>query len=77
MNVFCELETVGCIVGEGDGEDVDEVEEERLAQREGRRLLAGQAGREKLFLTVTVDSLLCCGDKHFKSSLCFHKVCKA
>lgn len=57
---------LGCIVGEGDGEDVDEVEEERLAQREGRRLLAGQAGREKLFLKVTMDSLLCCKGKHFK-----------
>lgn len=65
MNVCCGLETVGCFVGEGDGEDVDEVEEERLAQREGRRLLAGQAGREKLFLMVTVDSLSCCRDKHF------------
>lgn len=67
---------MGCIVGEGDGEDIDEREEERLAQREGRRLLAGQAGREKLFLTVTVDSLFCCRDKHFKRSLCFHKVYK-
>lgn len=55
---------LGCIVGEGDGDDVEEVEEERLAQREGRRLLAGQAGREKLFLTVTVDSLLCCKRKN-------------
>lgn len=59
---------VGCVVGEGDGEDADEVEEERLAQREGRRLLAGQTGREKLFLAVTVDSLLCSRDKHFKIS---------
>lgn len=57
---------VGCIVGEGDEEDVDEVEEERLAQREGRRRLAGQAGREKHFLTVTVDSLLCCRKKILK-----------
>lgn len=68
---------MGCLVGEGDGEDVDEVEEERLAQREGRRLLAGQAGREKLFFTVTVDSLLCCRNKHFKRSHWFHKVYKA
>ena len=56
---------MGCAVGEGEGEDVDEVEEERLAQREGRRLFAGQAGREKLFLALTVGSLLCCRDKQF------------
>lgn len=47
---------------EADEEDVDDAEGERLAQREGRRRLAGQAGREKLFLEVTLDSLLFCGE---------------
>lgn len=48
----------GVLVG---GDDTDE----RLAQREGKRLFAGHAGREKLFLIATEDSLHCCRDKYF------------
>lgn len=49
----------GVGVGGGDGDDAEEMDE-RLAQREGKRLFAGHAGREKLFLLVTEDSLHCC-----------------
>lgn len=47
---------------EVDEDEVDDADGERLAQREGRRRLAGHAGREKLFLEVTPDSLLFCGN---------------
>lgn len=53
------------VMGEDEVEEEDVVEDaegERLAQREGRRRLAGHAGREKLFLEVTQDSLLFCGE---------------
>lgn len=53
------MKTVGGIVGGGEGVDADEVDE-RLAQREGKRLFAGHAGREKLFLIVTEEPLPCC-----------------
>lgn len=54
---------MGCVVGEEQGEGVDEVEDERFAQRDGSRLLEGQAGREKFF-NDSVESLLCCRDKY-------------
>lgn len=46
-------ETEGCVTGveEGEEEVEEEDEGERLAQREGRRRLAGQAGLEKFFWT--------------------------
>lgn len=47
---------------EVDEEEVDDADGERLAQREGRRRLAGHAGREKLFLEVKPGSLLFCGE---------------
>lgn len=50
---------MGGVVGGGEGVDADEVNE-GLAQREGKRLFAGNAGRENLFLKVTDDSLPCC-----------------
>lgn len=53
------MKIVGAIVGGGEGVDADEVDE-RLAQREGKRLFAGHAGREKLFLKVTDGPLPCC-----------------
>lgn len=56
MSVCLWVKTVGGVVGGGEGVDADE----RLAQREGKRLFAGHAGREKLFLLVTEDSLRCC-----------------
>lgn len=56
MSVCRWVKTVG---GGGEGVDADETDE-RLAQREGKRLFAGHAGREKLFLILTEDSLHCC-----------------
>lgn len=54
--------TTGVVDGE---EEVEEDEEgERLAQRDGRRRLAGRAGLEKFLCLVEVvleDSLLSCG----------------
>lgn len=58
-SVCCWVKIVGAVVGGGEGVDADEVDE-RLAQREGKRLFAGHAGREKLFLKVTDSPLPCC-----------------
>lgn len=57
MSVCLWVKTVGG--GGGEGDDAGDTDE-RLAQREGKRLFAGHAGREKLFLIVTEDSLHCC-----------------
>ncbi len=63
MSVCLWVKTMGgvvvVVVGGGEGVDADKTDE-RLAQREGKRLFAGHAGREKLFLIVTEDSLHCC-----------------
>lgn len=59
MSVCLWVKTVGGVLVGGDDTD------ERLAQREGKRLFAGHAGREKLFLIATEDSLHCCRDKYF------------
>lgn len=66
---------------EGDEEVEEEEEGERLAHREGRRLLAGRAGLEKRFWTEeTGDSLFSCGETseltfriitHILSTICF------
>lgn len=58
----------GSTGGVAGDEEVEEVEVgERLAHREGRRRLAGQAGLEKFFLAAeeeTEDSSLSCGETH-------------
>ena len=44
-------ETVDCVTGVVEGEGEEEGDGEWLAQREGRRRLAGRAGLEKVFWT--------------------------
>lgn len=51
----------GAGVGEEEGEFEEEEVEEALAQREGRRLLNGRAGRRKFF-RAEEDSLFPCGE---------------